>query len=304
MDLHQLRAFIEVAKEGNLTRAAQVLCLSQPAVSAKIKLLEDEIGLKLFERSAHGMKLTHHGEILREEACRTLAAASSFMSRAKRVSRTLSGAIRLGTIGEPIALQFSEFLSNLLVAAPQVTVSITQGISGEIIERVLRGTLDAGFVIGRPAEAQLRVIELAPVTFVIAAPAAWKDKVAAASWEQLAQLPWVGTPPKCSLNAIAAELFARNGVNPRRTAEADQDNLLKSMVVRGFGLSILRQDQALAAERAGEVVIWPHDTAHSELCFIVRGDSAISAVSEVMTDALDATWNPAGPAEPALRRHG
>jgi hypothetical protein len=45
MDLHQLRAFIEVAKEGKLTRAAQVLCLSQPAVSAKIKLLEDEIGV-------------------------------------------------------------------------------------------------------------------------------------------------------------------------------------------------------------------------------------------------------------------
>jgi DNA-binding transcriptional LysR family regulator len=290
MDLHQLRAFIEVAKEGNLTRASQVLCLSQPAVSTKIKALEEEIGLKLFERSAQGMKLTGHGEILREEASRTLAAAHSFLSRARHVSRTLSGAIRVGTIGEPIALQLGEFLSNLLVAAPQVTVSITQGISGEIIERVLAGTLDAGFVIGRPQHAGLEVIALAPVTFVIAAPAAWKDRVASANWQQLAQLPWVGTPQKCSLNGIAAALFARNGVDPKRAAEADQDNLLRSMVVRGFGLSILRQDQALAAEKAGEVFIWPHDAAHSELCFIARSDSALSPVNEVMVDMLGATW--------------
>jgi DNA-binding transcriptional LysR family regulator len=292
MDLHQLRAFIEVAKEGNLTRASQVLCLSQPAVSTKIKALEDEIGLRLFERSAQGMKLTHHGEILREEASRTLAAARSFLSRAKGVSRTLSGPIRVGTIGEPIALQFGEFLTNLLVAAPDVTVSITQGISGEIIDRVLAGTLDAGFVIGRPAEPQLAVIALAPVTFVVAAPAAWKEQVASAGWEQLAQLPWVGTPRKCSLNGIAAALFARNGVEPKRVAEADQDNLLKSMVARGFGLSILRQDQALAAEKAGEVVIWPHDSADSELCFIARSDSALSPVSELMVDMLGATWRP------------
>jgi DNA-binding transcriptional LysR family regulator len=270
-----------------------VLCLSQPAVSTKIKALEDEIGLKLFERSAQGMKLTRHGEILREEASRTLDAAHSFLSRARHVNRTLSGTIRVGTIGEPIALQFGEFLSNLLVAAPQVTVSITQGISGEIIDRVLAGTLDAGFVIGRPDHPELEVTALVPVTFVIAAPAAWKDRVASANWQQLGQLPWVGTPRKCSLNGIAAALFARNGVDPKRAAEADQDNLLRSMVVRGFGLSILRQDQALAAEQAGEVFIWPHDAVHSELCFIARSDSALSPVNEVMVDMLGATWGSA-----------
>lgn len=293
MDLHQLRAFIEVAKEGNLTRASQVLCLSQPAVSTKIKALEDEIGLKLFERSAQGMKLTVHGEILREEASRTLAAAHSFMARAKGVSGTLSGPIRLGTIGEPIALQFGEFLSNLLVAAAGATVSITQGISGEIIERVLAGTLDAGFVIGRPAEPQLAVIALAPVTFVIAAPAAWQERVASADWPGLARLPWIGTPRKCSLNGISAELFARNGVSPDRVAEADQDNVLRSMVARGFGLSLLREDQALAAQQAGEVVIWPHDAARSELCFIARSDSMLSPANEIMVDMLGVTWRPA-----------
>lgn len=290
MDLHQLRAFIEVARHGNLTRASQVLCLSQPAVSAKIKALEEEIGLKLFERSAQGMKPTPHGELLREEACRTLDAAHAFMSSARRVNRALTGNIRLGTIGEPIVPQFGEFLSNLLVAGPALTVSITQGISGAIIDGVLAGTLDAGFVIGRPVDAGLEVAQLAAVTFVIAAPAAWQDRIATDSWERLAELPWVGAPAKCSLNGIAAALFERNGVNPRRVAEADQHHVLRSLVVRGFGLSILRQDQAVAAQRAGEVCIWPHDAAHSELCFIARSDSALSPLNAVMRDVLAATW--------------
>ncbi len=290
MDLHQLRAFIEVAKEGNLTRASNLLCLSQPAISTKIKALEEEIGVKLFERTPQGMKLTHHGEILREEANRTIAAANSFIFRAKTVGTEISGQIRIGTIGEPIALQFGEFLSSMLVTCPNVTVSISQGISGIIIDRVLSREIDAGFVIGLPTESRINTIELAPVKFLIAGPIAWKEELSSANWERLAQFPWVGTPPKCSFNAIAKSLFARNGINPKQVAEADQDHMLKSLVIRGFGLSILREDQALAAAAAGEVFIWPHDFAESVLCFIQRDDSTQYPVNLMIADVLGNIW--------------
>lgn len=290
MDLQQLRAFVEVAKEGNLTRASNLLCLSQPAISTKIKALEEEIGLKLFERTPQGMKLTHHGGVLREEANRTLAAANSFIFRAKTVGTEISGQIRIGTIGEPIALQFGEFLSSMLVICPNVTVSISQGISRIIIDRVLSRELDSGFVIGFPTESGINAVKLAPVKFLIAGPIAWKDQLCSANWERLAQFPWVGTPPKCSFNAIAKALFARNNVNPKRVAEADQDHMLKSLVIRGFGLSILREDQALAAAQAGEVFIWPHDLAESVLCFIQRIDSAQYPVNQMIAGVLANIW--------------
>jgi DNA-binding transcriptional LysR family regulator len=290
MDLNQLRAFVEVAREGNLTKASNLLFLSQPAISAKIKALEEEIGLKLFERTPQGMKLTHHGEILREEASRTLDAANSFIFRARSVGAELSGQIRIGTIGEPIALQFGEFLSGMLAAYPNVTVSISQGISGVIIDRVLSRELDAGFVIGAPTELGLHVVKLTLVKFLITGPIAWKEELNSSDWNRLAQFPWVGTPPKCSFNGIARALFDRNNINPKRVAEADQDNMLKSLVIRGFGLSILREDQALAAAAAGELFIWEHDFAESVLCFIQRDNNAHLPINKVMTDMLDNIW--------------
>jgi DNA-binding transcriptional LysR family regulator len=290
MDLHQLRAFIEVARHGNLTKAAGVLCLSQPAISAKIKSLEEEVGLRLFERLPQGMRLTHHGEVLLDEAKRTLCAADGLVTRARALGAAEPECIRLGTIGEPIALQFGEFLSSVLVGFPHATVSIQQGISGVVIEQVLADELDAGFVVACPREPGLQVVPLTRVRFLIAGPASWKEQLAGATWEQLAQFPWVGTPPKCSFNLIARELFARNNVNPRRVAEADQDNMLKSLVIRGVGLSILREDQALAAERAGDVVIWPHDHVDADLCYIQREDRRDTPVNRMFVSVLSDVW--------------
>lgn len=58
MEIYQLRTFVTIAKEGSITRASELLFLSQPAVSAHIKAMEDELGLVLFERTPRGMSLT------------------------------------------------------------------------------------------------------------------------------------------------------------------------------------------------------------------------------------------------------
>jgi len=155
MDLHQLRAFIEVARQGNLTKASSVLCLSQPALSAKIRSLEEEVGLRLFERLPQGMKLTQHGEILLDEANRTLSAADALLNRAKSVGSLEPDRVRVGTIGEPIALQFGEFVASILVSYPHTTLSIRQGISGDIIDQVLADELDAGFVVSVPVDSDV-----------------------------------------------------------------------------------------------------------------------------------------------------
>ena len=290
MDLPQLRAFLEVAREGNLTRAANALFLSQPALSSRIKALEDELGLKLFERSAKGMSLTRYGEILAEEAARTVHAARAFMSRAKTINSSMHGQIRLGTIIEPVALRLGEFLSGMLVACPNVTISISQGISGVVIDRILSGELDAGYVIGKTDEAGLISTQLGAVRFLIAGPPDWRDRLNAAGWSDLGDYPWVGTPPKCSYNRIMQDLFARKDLRPRRIAEADEENMLRSLVARGLGLSILREDQALAAASAGEVCIWPHGDTHSVLCFIQRADEAHAAVHTSMIEVVRSVW--------------
>jgi DNA-binding transcriptional LysR family regulator len=80
MQLYLLRTFVTVAEQGHLTRAATLLHVTQPAISGQIKALEELLGLKLFERSPIGVRLTKAGEALLPKAAATLAAGSATSS--------------------------------------------------------------------------------------------------------------------------------------------------------------------------------------------------------------------------------
>ena len=89
MELYQLRTFVTVADTGNLTQAAERLFTSQPAVSAHIKALEEELEVKLFDRTSKGMRLTESGTSLRDKAQLVLNASNEL----KHAAKTLQGEI-------------------------------------------------------------------------------------------------------------------------------------------------------------------------------------------------------------------
>ena len=91
MVLHQLKTFVTVAREGSITRASERLHLSQPAVSAHIKAIEETLGLSLFERTAKGMSLTSDGQRLFDKAEQTLAAYRGLLDEATRLKGNLTG---------------------------------------------------------------------------------------------------------------------------------------------------------------------------------------------------------------------
>ena len=101
MDITQLRAFITIAHTGNLTRAAQQLHLTQPAVSLQIKSLQRSLNLQLFIRTATGMILTDDGTKLLPLAQRILEAMAELRQSAQSLHSTLSGALAIGTILDP-----------------------------------------------------------------------------------------------------------------------------------------------------------------------------------------------------------
>src|SRR5205814_14223 len=95
MELYQLRSFAAVAELGHLTRAAEKLHISQPALSAQIKALEDELGVALFERTPSGMTLTPAGQRLRPEATKVVIAAGVLSSHAKAFAGETTGRVRV-----------------------------------------------------------------------------------------------------------------------------------------------------------------------------------------------------------------
>ncbi|MGY0832167.1 LysR family transcriptional regulator [Azospirillum argentinense] len=286
MELHHLKTFATVAREGSLTRSAQILLLSQPAVSGHIKLLEEELGTVLFERTAKGMQLTREGLILLEEAERTLDAAKTLLNRARGLQGDAAGPLALGIASDPASLR----LGTLLSTHPRLRLRVSHHLSADVVDQVQDGRLDAGFVLEERPDRALRHLPVAPVRLRVVGPAAWRDRLAGAGWSDLAALPWVGTPPRCSFHLIAARAFARNGVAPGTIIEVDQESALKGLVTEGLGLALLREEQALAAAAAGEVALWPGEALRSHIHLILPLDKEGEPALQALRAAVRTVW--------------
>lgn len=289
MELYQLRSFAAVAELGHLTRAAERLHVSQPALSAQIKALEDELSVSLFERGAAGMSLTAAGRRLLPEAERVIAAAHELRSHALALQGQLSGRLRLGTVADPELTRIARVLRRAVDRFPLLEIDVHQEISGAAFEKVRDAELDASFYFGNRAHPAVASLPLRDLEFRVVIPAAWSRRLAGASWETLAAEPWVMTPPVSTHYALASELFAAHGVAPSRRVKADQEAVISSLVGAGLGVALMRQDLAEAA--SDTIAIWGDTRIVTQLTFVYRRecerDPPIHALREVVAEV----WN-------------
>ena len=190
MELYQLRTFIVVAEEGNVTRAAARLGLTPPSVSAQIKHLEEELHVQLFVRTSQGMLLTEHGTLLRIKAEHTLQAAAAMVGEAATASPPCwAGQLRAqchpGSVtcrGDSVHLQST---------SPGITLQLVASGSGKIVEALHTAALDIGYVFGPITDTALIARRVDVVELVVAVPMRWAQQVAQAGWEEIATLPWL-----------------------------------------------------------------------------------------------------------------
>lgn len=287
MEIYQLRTFLVVARCQHLTRAGEQLHLSQPAVSKQIKALEDELGVTLFNRTTAGVLLTRVGNALLPLVEQTLAAATTLTSTAARLRGEVAGRVRLGTIVDPESLGFADFLAQMVRWHPMIELKLRHGISGEILELIQAGELDAGYYLGQVTEPGIGVLELRKVEYVIIGPAAWAPRIEQASLGELAGMPWVAPNPASSQHRIATDLFANAGLpHPLRAIEVDQESSMISLVRSGVGLCLMREEIIREAADRGEVVIWRGAIPLCPLSFIHLRSRADEAPIAAMLDVL------------------
>lgn len=166
MDIYQLKTFVVVAREGSVTRASEVLHLSQPAVSAHIKTMEENLGLSLFERTPRGMSLTRHGERLLPKAERALAAHQELMDEAARNRGVLTGKLCLGAGTNSDNAAIGKLLTILSERYPGVEVALKHGTSRQILADIRSGSLDAGFY-NDPSEPESDLVAIEASQFKI-----------------------------------------------------------------------------------------------------------------------------------------
>ncbi|MBC7414835.1 MAG: LysR family transcriptional regulator, partial [Herminiimonas sp.] len=213
MDIVHLRAFAAVAREGNLTRAAQRLHLTQPAVSLQIKSLQQSLDLQLFMRTPSGMVLTDDGAKLLPFAERILDAMAEFRQGAQSLHSTLSGALAIGTILDPGFIRLGPFLKRLVEGYPMLSTRLQHSMSGDVLQHVRSGDLDGGYYLGDPGR-DFYFESLTSFTYHVVAPSGWHTRVAGKDWPALAALPWIWSPPESAHNRLLSATFARYGVLP------------------------------------------------------------------------------------------
>ncbi len=291
MDLYHLRTFVTVAREGNLTRAAERLFASQPTVSAHIKTLEDEFGLKLFERTSTGMEPTAAGEALWEEAERVLSAAKDLTARAGALKGNIAGSLRLGLNNEISVLRTTELLTALGDAHPALRFTLSYGTSGALLQAVLGRDLDAGFYEGETNDPAIELLPLTHLNLVVAVPQVWAAQLDKPEWRLLEQKPWVAVSPLCSHYDFLQRLARDRGftINPRFSNDDDATALnlvAASMAVCLTTTEVLRSVPGIQ----GRVAVWPHfrHKIPLSLCYL-RGRANDPIIRELVK-AAKATW--------------
>ncbi|HEY6862547.1 MAG TPA: LysR family transcriptional regulator [Burkholderiales bacterium] len=290
MELYQLRTFAAVADTGHITRAAEKLHLSQPAVSAHIKGLEEELGVRLFERNPGGMLLTRAGRDLRGQAEKVLAEVERLRQLAATLKGDIVGRLRVGTASDPEFVRVGEFLHRTVERYPLLELELHQEVSGAALQQVRTGDLDASFYFGDITSPDVAGLRLHDMAYCVVAPAAWGDRVRNADWSDIARLPWIVTPSISTHNRLVRALFSRHGVEPARVVEADQEPVIASLVVSGVGVSLMREPLALQKQRSGEICIWDKARLQTALWFIYQADRSHDPLIEALLGILGEIW--------------
>lgn len=289
MDLIQLRAFVTVAHEGNLTRAAERLHLTQPAVSLQIKSLQAALNLQLFARTPNGMALTDDGAKLLPFAERVMESVAEFRQGANALHSTLSGTLAIGTILDPEFIRLGAFLKRLVETYPQLSTQLQHGMSGWVLQQVKNGTLDVGYYLGIPGK-EFHAQILTSFTYNVVAPQGWKTRVAGKDWPALARLPWIWTPPESAHNRLLTKTFAQHKVTPNKVALVDQEPSMLDLVKSGVGLSLVRESIALREAHAHGLVIADAVSLSTDLSFITLAKRKSEATIAAVFSLLQALW--------------
>ena len=161
LTFRQLRYFLVLAEELHFGRAAEKLHISQPPLSASLRQLEDELGVKLLQRSSKSVKLTTAGEVFQRQARRLLEELEESRIMMQRIAEGASGILRIGFTpamlfrGLPLALQ------KLKSAHPGIEVKLLERSSSDQVEGIESGQLDIGFIHAMPLPKTLEKLTLA-----------------------------------------------------------------------------------------------------------------------------------------------
>lgn len=298
-NINTLVAFLTVAREGSVSRAAEVLNLTQPAVSHQIKRLNEETNSTLFERAPTGLRLTADGIALLPKAEQVLSAFSDLKRSALRNADRVRGKLKIGTIIDPEFIRLGQLLNHLRRDYPDIETELVHGVSGEIFARLQRKQIDAGFYLSGEDEVdqiadttkgEIQARSLAKFSYRVIAPAGWEGRVENATWSELAKLPWIGTPAVSAHHRLLTPIFEAHACAQSIIALVDHEASMLEMVRSGVGLSLCRESIALHQRQSSGLTVCGSVAVPACLSLVYNNPQTDTPVQRALLDIVKQIW--------------
>jgi LysR family transcriptional regulator, nitrogen assimilation regulatory protein len=260
MDFKQLRAFLTVAETGNVTRAAEVLHLVQPAVSRQIMLLEEDIGAPLFDRERHGMVLTDSGRALIGYARRAMLELERARAEIAGADAGVGGLVTLGMLPSTIDTLSAPLVSAVAANYPGIRVRIAMGYAGTLLRWLQSGEVDAALLYGAERLPDLQTQPLIEEPLWVIGPKEAKLHAGKAiPLASLAGKPLVLPSSPHGIRTLVDHACAVSKVQLSISAETNALSVQRSLVLGGHGLTILPPIAVAEDLRSGALTGAPLD---------------------------------------------
>ena len=253
IQLVQVEGFLEVARRGSVSRAAEALFITQPTLTARLQGLERELGAALFLRTSHGMRLTDAGRAWIPFAERALRALVDGRDALEQVMTASAGHLMIAAAPAVSTYVLPELLERFVQAHPRVEVSVRTGHSEDVVELVLRDEVQLGLgrAIRHP-DLELRPFHTEDLVLVCA-PEHPFTQLSSVTMAQVAAEKLIMFDRTSSYYEITQGAFLSAGVRLHGLMELDSIEAAKKMVERDLGVALL-PGTAVAREIAGKTL--------------------------------------------------
>jgi DNA-binding transcriptional LysR family regulator len=249
MQLAQIQGFLEVARHGNVSHAARSLAITQPALTARLQSLEQELGEDLFVRTRRGVRLTEAGHAFLPYAEQAVSALASGIDQVTAISAGGGGELVLAVAPQVSTYVLPRLLIRYAQELPGVRLVVRTAHSEEIVDLVVRREVQAG--LGRQVRHPLVTYEPMYDDELVLVSRAGPE---ATSHVALAETPLILFDRASSYYELTTALIREAGVRPRGVIELDNIDAAKRMVAGGLGVALLPRTSVADELAAGALV--------------------------------------------------
>lgn len=244
IDLDLYRVFYNVAKEGSISATANILYISQPAITFQIKKLEEQLGVSLFTRTKHGMVLTDEGKVLFEYVKKGIENISNGENALSNLKNLDSGTIRIGVSTTICRYILMPYLEKFHEKYPNIDIQINNNISNNLIKELRNGNLDILILFSPSTDNKdLVLTPIKEVQDIFVGNKKYYDLINKSKvLNNLKKYPLIFPNSSSNSRTYLNKFLKENNVNLKPKLEVVSYNLIVDLIKAGFGIGYVTKE--------------------------------------------------------------